>query len=289
MRTTHSMPGTRSAGWPAVASAAALVAVAAWAPHADAQQGVVRDAVEAAERDQKAAERDQKAATVDDKGGSFSIQPETMAFGRTPLFFKRTDSFVVRNHGQAALRNLKVELQGGNEKLFSLDNGCGTSLAPGQQCEVKVSFEPTSAGDKSAELRLTAGDNAVRSRTVTGAGVAAKYTATPKSVAFGKVGNGTSSKEQVVTITNTGDVAIPITATSVSGENERQFAQSNDCPRELAPGKSCRSTVLFRPTWEGDHKATLTVWAKGGAPETQIALTGTGTAERNAAKQPSNR
>ena len=220
-----------------------------------------------------------------DKGGSFSIQPETITFGRTALFFKRTDTFVVRNHGNSAIRNLKVDLTGGNENVFSIANGCGESLAPNQQCEIKVSFEPTSDGDKSAEVRVTAGNEAVRTRRVSGSGVAAKYSASPKSLSFGKVANGTTSQEQVVTITNTGDVALPITATSLGGQNEKQFAQSNDCPRELAPGKSCRSAVKFRPTWNGEHQATLTVWAKGGAAETKIALSGTGTGGRDEQSQ----
>lgn len=254
---------TRSARWPTALSAVAAVAFTGWVAPAAAQQG------------------DKQGDRQGDKGGSFSIQPERITFGKTALFFKRTDSFVVRNHGNSAVRNLKVDLAGGNANVFSLDNGCGESLAPGQQCEVKVSFEPTSEGDKSAEVRLTAGNEAVRTRPVTGQGVAAKYTATPKSLSFGRVANGTTSQEQVVTITNTGDVAVPITATSLGGQNEKQFAQSNDCPRELAPGKSCRSTVKFRPTWNGEHQATLTVWAKGGAAETQIAVTGTGTGGRD--------
>jgi hypothetical protein len=33
---------------------------------------------------------------------------------------------------------------------------------------------------------------------------------------------------------------------------------------------------VFRPTYKGHHEATLTVWAKGGAPEARIALSGTG-------------
>jgi hypothetical protein len=249
----------RTARWPTMLSAAAAVTLAGWSLPVLAQQDK-RDG---------------------DKGGSFSIQPERITFGRTALFFKRTDSFVVRNHGSSPVRNLEVDLAGGNANVFSLENGCGDSLAPGQQCEVKVSFEPTSDGDKSAEVRVTAGNEAVRTRPVTGSGVAAKYSATPKSLSFGKVANGTTSQEQVVTITNTGDVALPITATSLGGQNEKQFAQSNDCPRELPAGRSCRSTVKFRPSWNGEHQATLTVWAKGGAPETRIALKGTGTGGRD--------
>ncbi|HET7202782.1 MAG TPA: choice-of-anchor D domain-containing protein [Steroidobacteraceae bacterium] len=258
----------RSAGWPAVISVAAIAAIAAWSPPSIAQQ-----------------QQRQQESTPENKGGDFSVQPEYVTLGKTPLFLRRAESFTVRNHGKTAVRNLKVELTGANENVFSIDNKCGDSLAPGQQCEIRVGFEPTSDGEKSAEVRITAGDGAVRTRRVTGSGVAAKYTATPRSLTFGQVANGTTSKEQVVTITNTGDVNLPITATSLSGENEKQFAQSNDCPRELPIGKSCKSTVLFRPTWKGDHEATLTVWAKGGAPETKVRLTGTGTGADTAGVQ----
>jgi len=83
-------------------------------------------------------------------------------------------------------------------------------------------------------------------------------------------------KELKVTITNSGPIDLPVTATSLSGQNEQQFEQSNDCPTELAPGKSCASTVVVRPTYQGHHEAVLTVWAKGGAPETEVSLSGTG-------------
>jgi len=259
MRSSNSVSIVRPLRRPSMIPVAAVLAIAAaWAPSSVAQQR-------------------QPESTLENKGGDFSVQPDYMTLGKTPLFLRRAESFVVRNHGKSALRNLKVALGGANENVFSIDNKCGDTLAPGQQCEIRVGFEPTSDGEKSAEVRITAGDNAVRTRRVTGSGVPAKYTATPKALTFGKVENGRTSKEQVVTITNTGDVNLPITATSLSGENEKQFAQSNDCPRELPIGKSCKSTVLFRPTWKGEHHATLTVWAKGGAPETKVSLSGTGT------------
>ena len=260
MRSSNNDFVVRSTAWSSVVSAVAVVALAAWAPASIAQQ-----------------QKQQGDSATGDKGGDFSVQPESMTLGRTPLFLRRAESFVVRNHGKTALRNLEVELAGANENVFSLDNQCGASLAPDQKCEIRVGFEPTSDGEKSAEVRITAGDGAVRTRRVTGTGVPAKYTASPKSLTFGKVANGTTSREQVVTITNTGEVNLPITATSLSGENEKQFAQSNDCPRELPVGKSCTSKVLFRPTWKGEHQATLTVWAKGGAAETEVRLSGTGT------------
>lgn len=231
-------------------------------------------------KQQGSVDRDQKA------GGDFWIRPETLTFGKTPLFLKRIEDFVVHNGRQSPLHIASVDLGGDNEKLFSIvENQCGKTLAAGQECHVRVGFEPTTEGEKTAQLRLVTEGDAVRTKDITGTGVGAKYSVEPKSIAFGQVKLGTGGEEKVVTITNNGPVNLPITATSLSGENEKQFAQSNDCPRELPIGKSCKSTVLFRPTWKGDHEATLTVWAKGGAPETKVRLTGTGTGADTAGVQ----
>ena len=72
----------------------------------------------------RAATATEQSATAEDKGGDFSVQPEYMTLGKTPLFLRRAESFIVRNHGKTAIRNLKVELAGANDKVFSIDNQC---------------------------------------------------------------------------------------------------------------------------------------------------------------------
>ncbi len=208
---------------------------------------------------------------------AFTIKPETLAFGKQPLFTSRTESFWVRNKDKSPVRISKIELQGANEGVFAVQHDCQTSLAVGAECRINVKFEPTSDGEKSAELRIVSGDKSLRTRRVTGTGVQADYSVSPNSLAFGKVKRNGTTKAQTVTIRNTGNVALPITATSLSGPNEHQFAQSNDCPAELAMGKSCTSTILFKPTAEGHKTAMLTVWAKGGAKEKTVSISGNGT------------
>ena len=208
---------------------------------------------------------------------AFTIKPETLAFGKQPLFTSRTESFWVRNKDKSPVRIAHIELQGANEGVFAVDHNCQSSLAVGAECRINVKFEPTSDGEKSAELRIVSGDKSLRTRKVTGMGVQAEYSVSPNSVAFGKVKRNGTTKAQTVTIRNTGSVALPITATSLSGPNEHQFAQSNDCPAELAMGKSCTSTILFKPTAEGHKTAMLTVWAKGGAKEQTVSVSGNGT------------
>lgn len=206
----------------------------------------------------------------------FTVKPESLAFNRRPLFTSATETFWVRGKSSEKVRIDRVEVTGNNQDAFSVTNGCKEAVRNEQDCRIDVKFTPQSPGEKVAEVRIVTADGSVRTRQVTGAGVQAEYKVSAQSLRFGQVGQGDGGKQQKVTITNTGEIPLPITATSLSGPNEKQFEQANDCPQELAPGRSCSSTVVFRPTYKGHHEATLTVWAKGGAPEARIALSGTG-------------
>ena len=208
---------------------------------------------------------------------AFTVKPESIAFGQRPLFTSHTETFWVRGKGKEPVRVASVEVAGSNENVFSVTNGCRGTVKMEEDCRIDVKFEPTSAGEKVAVVRIVTSDNSVRTRKVTGTGVQAQYRVSAQALQFGKVGLNQGGKQLKVTITNTGQIALPVTATSLSGQNEKQFEQSNDCPSELAPGRSCASTVVFRPTYQGHHEAVLTVWAKGGAPETKVSLSGTGT------------
>jgi hypothetical protein len=235
----------------------------------------VRRAAEEQQRNQaQRADRDQSQSRSDE---AFTVKPESIAFGKRPLFTSHTETFWVRGKGKEPVRVASVDVTGGNEKSFSVTNGCRGTVKMEEDCRIDVKFEPTSAGDKVAEVRIVTGDNSVRTRKVTGTGMQAQYKVSTSSLQFGKVGLKQGGKELKLTISNTGSIALPVTATSLGGQNEKQFEQSNDCPTELSPGRTCTSTIVFRPSYPGHHEAILTVWAKGGAPETKVKLSGTGT------------
>ncbi|MGI9247318.1 MAG: choice-of-anchor D domain-containing protein [Steroidobacteraceae bacterium] len=249
--------------------AAALVAAAALcaASGTQAQQPVVNGGSRADQAREAAVDR-------------FTVKPESIAFGPRPLYVAHTEPLWVRGKDREPVRIAQVEVTGASEKAFTVANRCQGTLRMEEDCRIDVTFEPTSAGEKTAQVRIVTGDGAVRTRAVTGTGVLARYSVSTQAVRFGQVGLHEGGKQQKVTITNTGTVGLPVTATSLSGPNEKQFEQSNDCPQELIPGRSCASTVVFRPTFTGQHEATLTVWAKGGAKESKIALSGTATDRR---------
>jgi len=88
---------------------------------------------------------------------------------------------------------------------------------------------------------------------------------------------GTTSPTQTVTLSNTGNAPLTITAISASGDFS---ADGHACGSSLAAGKTCSISVAFKPTVTGARSATLTVTdnnnAVSGSTQT-VSLSGTGT------------
>ena len=99
----------------------------------------------------------------------------------------------------------------------------------------------------------------------------------PTSLAFGSVTHGTTSATKVVTVHNTGTVALPITSITFAGTDPGQFSGTQDCGTSLAAGASCTVDVDFQPTTTGNFSATLDINAGGSAGTQTVALSGTGT------------
>jgi hypothetical protein len=212
---------------------------------------------------------------VPSKGAaSFTVSPSVLTFGNQALYTSTTLSFWLSNKGTSSLPIGSVGLFGVNPAMFSLNNGCSTSLAVGISCRIRVTFRPTSVGDKSAQLRVVAGDGDVRTQTVAGKGVVSTFVASPTSLDFGSVMINTTTGPKVVTIRNSGSAALPIRSISLSGWNPYQFAKSHNCPANLAVGASCTINVVFKPTATGSKAALINITPGGGAAIRSVALTG---------------
>jgi hypothetical protein len=141
-----------------------------------------------------------------------------------------------------------------------------------------VVFNPSSTGPKTAKLSVNAGGGAgTTTVALSGTGVAAPYTLSPTSLAFGSVPHGTTSGPQSVTVTNTGTVALPITSITLSTTSPHPFSETNTCGTSVAVGSKCTISVVFNPTVTGSKTAKLSVNAGGGAGTKTVALSGTGT------------
>jgi hypothetical protein len=96
----------------------------------------------------------------------------------------------------------------------------------------------------------------------------------PTTLTFGSQNVGSSSAGQAVTLTNSGNAALPITSTSltISGANYTEFSSTNNCGTSLAAGGSCTVTVTFTPAATGNRTATLAI---AGVAQ-MVSLSGTG-------------
>ena len=69
----------------------------------------------------------------------------------------------------------------------------------------------------------------------------------PTSLRFGNVTVGTTSGSLNATLTNRGAVPFSVTAISLTGTGAPWFAQTDNCPANLAAGASCTISVRFTP------------------------------------------
>jgi kumamolisin len=178
----------------------------------------------------------------------------------------------VTNSGTGTL-NISGIAVSGDFALAASTKPCGSTLAVGKSCIIKVTFTPTQVGARTGTLTIT--DNAANSpQTVALSGtgtVQAKLT--PVSATFASEKVGTSSPAKVFTLTNEQTVALTGIGISTSGD----FAVSTTtCTTSLAAKAKCTISVVFTPTATGTRTGTLSVSDSAvGSPQTS-SLTGTG-------------
>jgi hypothetical protein len=171
-----------------------------------------------------------------------------------------------------------VALSGTNANQFTVGNSCGSSVPSGTSCAISVTFWPTSAGAKTATLSVVTTGGGTKTVALTGTGATTAFTLSPTSLAFGNQAIGGTSAARVVTLTNSGTVALPTNTISFTGTGANQFAQTNNCGTQVAVAATCTISVVFKPTTTGAKTASLSVAVLGGAAARTVALTGSGTA-----------
>jgi hypothetical protein len=177
---------------------------------------------------------------------------------------------VLTNTGGAALTITSIVASGD----FAQTNNCGSTLASGASCTISVTFTPTAPGPRAGAI--TVADSAAGSPQMLplsgNGGQAPIVTLTPTSLTFvGQVIGGTSAT-QTVTLANTGSAALSITSITSSGD----FTQLNTCGSSVAPGFSCKISVVFTPTALGNRYGAVTITDNASNSPQTIILSGTG-------------
>jgi hypothetical protein len=105
----------------------------------------------------------------------------------------------------------------------------------------------------------------------------------PGPLTFASQTPGTTSATQVITLTNSGTVALPLDSISSSSTTVHQ---TSACPGSLAPEANCTVSVSFTPDGPGDFASELDVVTAGAT--IPIPISGTGSISINLSANPAD-
>jgi hypothetical protein len=159
---------------------------------------------------------------------------------------------------------------------FTETNTCGSTVAPGGSCTITVTFSPQNKGTLTGAVTIT--DNAPGSpQSVSLSGTGTFVQLTPTSLNFGNQPVRTTSLPRKIVVTNKGFKSMTFTNIGVSGADNKDFTETNNCGTSLASGASCFVTVTFTPHALGARSAAVSILDNGGGSPQSVTVLGNGT------------
>jgi hypothetical protein len=206
-------------------------------------------------------------------GPNATLSATSLTFATEPLgITSGMQSITLTDFGTATLKIASIVVAGADRSDFAQTNNCGSALAPGASCIINVTFSPTQAGSRTANLSIS--DNSSGSpQTVSLAGTGTVIQLNPVSLSFGYVSGG-QSRTLTTTLTNRGSAALGISSIRIAGTDADEFHQGNNCGSSLGPGASCTISVTFRPTDLGLDSAYISISDTGSGSPQQVSLKG---------------
>ena len=179
---------------------------------------------------------------------------------------------VVTNVGSTAVTFNSMSVNGPD---FAVSNTCGSSLAPGSNCNINVVFQPTVAGTLTETLTINDSDPA-SPQLVNLKGSAGSLQLSATSFNLGTVLVGTTgSKRATLTLTNVGSSPITFTSWTYS-DPEFTTDHASTCGTSLPASSSCTVYIDFTPNTSGTRTGALTISDSDVTSPTIISLTGVG-------------
>jgi hypothetical protein len=92
---------------------------------------------------------------------------------------------------------------------------------------------------------------------------------------------------KTITLTNTGELPLMINSIAITGTDQADFEQSNNCPispNTLAPGDHCTIAVAFTASGTGQKTANLTITDNAPDSPQMVPLTGMGASAKRLVK-----
>jgi hypothetical protein len=161
---------------------------------------------------------------------------------------------------------------------------CATSVAAGTTCTVIVSFTPTVAGARSGTLSIAHSNTLTPvtialSGTATGAATAPVASITPASLTLASTPIGSTSAAQSVTVSNTGNAALSVSAITPSSAEFIVAGGTCSAGGSVAAGSSCTISMALRPVGAaGARTGSLSIAHNAAGAPGVVSLSGIATA-----------
>jgi hypothetical protein len=208
--------------------------------------------------------------SVQPQVSGISVSPTSLAFGSVVVGATSAAKTATLTNGGSGILDINNIATSGD---FAQTNNCGSILAPGKSCQIKVTFTPSQVGARTGTLSIY--DNASNSpQTVSLSGTGkAQATLTPASATYAPQKVGTKSATKTFTLRNNQNVLLKNVMISTTGDFS---VSSTTCQATLTSNASCTINVTFTPTQTGTRTGTLSVSdSANNSPQTS-SLTGTG-------------
>jgi hypothetical protein len=189
------------------------------------------------------------------------------------------ETVTIYNVGTSALTISSISSSLGDFLISS--STCSGSIAADESCTFSVVFAPSASGLRSGEI--TVQHNAAIGNPIvisaSGSGIGSVQTTTSlsaTSLVFESLFVGQSSREQTVTLTNSGNT--PLTISSVSGSNAHFLLGDSTCTNgaAIAAGGSCTVDVIFSPASAAVLEATFVIAHNGVGGGNAVSVSGVG-------------
>jgi hypothetical protein len=197
-------------------------------------------------------------------------KPSLTFSDQAPLSHSAPQTVTLTNTGQTALSISSMTAS----SPFTANSTCGTSVAPGANCNINVTFSPSSKGTKSGTVSIRDGASS-KPQVIVLSGAGTVVQLSPISLTFPAQKVGTKSAPQNIQVTNVGATTLNFQQIGIT-KFDLDYSQTNNCGLSLASHATCTIAVTFQPTKTGTLKANVILTDDGGGSPQKAALTGTG-------------
>jgi hypothetical protein len=205
-------------------------------------------------------------------GAASSLSATSLTFTPEPVgTVSAPQTITLTNTGSAVLNIVTLSVLGPD---FSETNTCGNSVAAGTNCAIYVTFDPLSYGTGTGTVVITSSaSNSPQTVTLEGMGMGPALTFSSATVNFPSQLVSTTSPQETVYVSSSGDEPLTIANITVTGP----FNSNNTCVTSvLNAGGSCTISVYFTPVAGGPATGQMTIYDDAYPATQTIALNGTG-------------